>query len=116
MKKNMLATMDRLKIDKEIRGLIRQLWKHGYRTIRSCDGHGSKGYVLLREGDGWFEKNSDRYGLIKIENKECCQREYEEEVKRYCLNPNSFVDKRKACKCGAGVNGYSIYRGKLIKT
>jgi hypothetical protein len=117
MKQNMLVTMNRLEIDIEMRDLIGQLWKHCYITIASCEGHSSSdAYVLLFGGDGWFEKNSLRYGLRKIENGNCCNQEflkYLEEIQKLGLDPIKVPDKRKVCRCGAGVNGYSCYRRKL---
>lgn len=117
MKKNMLNAMDRLDIDEGIRGLVRQLWKHCYKTVYSCDGHGAlDAYVLFKEsGDGWFEANAQNYGFAKVENKGCCAAEFEEEIRQYGLDPSGFKDQRKACSCGAGVNGYVLYK-KGIKT
>lgn len=105
----MLKTMNRLEIDKDIRGLIRQMWKHCYRTLYSCQGGGSGGisghglmaYVLFQEsGDGWFEENAERYGLKKCENHACCKHR---KIKKICGS------------CGAGINGYVIYQGKFLK-
>jgi hypothetical protein len=115
MKRNILATMDRLKIDEGIRELVGQLWKHCYRTMDSCEGHSSEAYIMFTGGDGWFEENAQKYGLSKVENKDCCQKEFQDEVRRYGLDPKDFVDRRKTCGCGAGVNGYSVYRGRLIQ-
>lgn len=76
MKRNMLRTMDRLRIDENIRGLIRQMWKHCYRTQYSCQGGGNRfnthntlAYMIFKKnrGDGWFEENAEKYGLKKIE-------------------------------------------------
>ena len=78
----MLETMNRLEIDKGIRPLIRQLWKHCYRTLFSCEGfrkgendenknknHSDLSYIMFKEsGDGWFEKNASRYGLKPFRN------------------------------------------------
>jgi len=115
MKKNMLATMEKLRIDEKIREVVRQLWKHSYRTTKSCEGHNSRAYVMFSDGgDGWFEENAHKYALSKVENNECCEREFQDEVRRFGLDPKNFVDKRKSCRCGAGVNGYSVYRGMLI--
>ena len=50
-----------------------------------------------------------------MENKDCCQREFQEDIRKYNLDPKEFVDRRKSCRCGAGVNGYSVYRGRLIQ-
>ena len=105
--------MDDLEIDEEIRLLIGQLWKHSYKTDKSCAGHGLEAYVLLTGGDGWFEQNAGRYGLTKIDNGDCCCEEFEAEIKKYGLDPKSVIDRRKSCGCGAGVNGYSVYRGAL---
>lgn len=102
MKRNMLATMERLEIDKGIRGLIRQLWKHCYRTKFSCEGHSSAfgAYVMFTGGDRWFEDKAAQYGLRKHRNSICCE--------IYPLD--------NCCsKCGAGVNGNTIYRGRFIQ-
>jgi len=116
MKRNMLATMEKLEIDKGIRELVRQLWKHCYRTANSCEGHhGSESYIMLTGGDGWFEDNAHKYGLSKIKNSDCCHKEFENEIRKYDLNPKDFIDKRKTCGCGAGINGFSVYRGMLIQ-
>ena len=115
MKRNMLATMERLEIDKGIQELVGQLWKHNYRTTDSCDGHGSEAYVMFTCGDGWFEGNAQKYGLTKVENKDCCPREFQDEIHKYGLDPNDFVDRRKTCGCGAGVNENFIYRGILVQ-
>jgi len=72
MKRNMLATMDRLRIDGGVRELVGQLWKHHYKTVDSCEGPNLEAY-------------------------------------------EDFVDRRKTCGCGAGVNGYYVYRGTLIQ-
>ena len=111
----MLATMDRLEIDEGIRGLVRQLWKHCYKTTDSCEGHGSKAYIMFTGGDAWFEENAQKYGLSKVETNDCCDREFQDEVRKYGSYPKDFVDKRKTCGCGAGVNGNSVYRGNLIQ-
>ena len=93
----MLRTMEILRIDKGIRSLIRQLWKHCYRTFSSCEGHGEPGYVIVKGGDGWFEENAEKYGLERYLQNECCKK---------------TEDWMKCCEyCGAGVNGYEIYRG-----
>ena len=116
MKRNALATMERLEIDEGLQKLIRLLWKHCYKTTDSCEGHGSEAYIIVTGGDGWFEANAAKYGLAKIENKDCCQKEFQEEVQKHGLDPRTFVDRRKTCGCGAGVNGYSAYRGTLVQT
>jgi len=101
MKKNMSKAMDRLEIDTGIRSLIRQLWKHGYRTIYGCEGHyGRRGYVMFSEGDGWFERSSRLYGLEKLRNNSCCENP---------LNINCCTD------CGAGIKGNQMYVGPLNK-
>lgn len=109
--------MDKLNIDEGMRNLVRQLWKHNYRTVASCEGHGDRAEILLidKSGDGWFESNAHKYGLSKQENSKCCNEEFEKEVLKYGLNPREVIDRRKACgECGAGVNGYVMYRGMLI--
>ena len=102
--------MNRLEIDEGIRDLVRQLWKHGYRTsyscegqsLYSCEGHNSLAYITLEgEGNGWFEDNARKYGLRKLENDTCCK---------------ELREGQKNCGfCGAGVNGYTIYEGRLIQ-
>ena len=83
--------MDRLGIDPGIRGLVGELWDHGYETMYSCEGHdptidyGERNnpetgrpekvrevdthtrYVTYRSGtgDGWFEKNAPDMGFVK---------------------------------------------------
>jgi hypothetical protein len=115
MKKSIIESMVRLEIDEGIRPLIKQLWKHCYRTSNSCDGHGSRAYVMFTGGDGWFEKNAEKYGLSKVENKDCCNRKFQDEILEQGLDQKKFVDRGKACGyCGAGLNGNSIYRGIKI--
>ncbi|MDP3734119.1 MAG: hypothetical protein Q8R37_02730 [Nanoarchaeota archaeon] len=99
MKQNMLATMDMLEIDKGIRDLVRQLWKHCYRTISSCEGHGSEAYIMVTGGDEWFENKALCYGLRKYTPNSCC----ETQTGRCCN------------VCGAGLNKNSVYRGMLIQ-
>lgn len=106
MKRNVLATMQRLGIDAGIQGLVRQLWKHNYRTGVSCQGggapHDDEAYIAFRAacGDGWAEKNLPRYGLRRVANRPCC------------------ADSPAAdafCKfCGAGKSGITTYRGPLV--
>lgn len=98
----MLAAMNRLEIDEGIRDLVRQLWKHCYRTTNSCEGHGSRGYIMFKGGDGWQEEKAPQYGLEKYVNNPCCETQSDEI--RCCGN------------CGAGVNGNSVYRGMLVQT
>ena len=107
--------MEELGIDKGIRELINQLWKHDYETLDSCEGHNSEAYVLVSGGDGWFEENCHKYGLAKVQNNSCCVKEFEDELIKLGYNPEDFIDKRKVCDCGAGVNKYSAYRGKLVQ-
>ena len=114
MEKDIIEVMDQLEIDGGIRNLVEQLWVHSYRTFDSCEGHDFEAYVLCNEGDSWFESDAHKYGLKKIKNMGCCIREFQDEVLKHGLDPNDFVDRRKSCKCGAGINGYSVYRGKLI--
>jgi hypothetical protein len=60
MKGNLVRAMDRLKIDEGIRPLIRQLWKHGYKTNYSCQGESSAdnlgqstaAYISILNGTG----------------------------------------------------------------
>jgi len=66
--------MNRMEIDEGIREPIRILWRHGYKTIHSCEGHepsneepqGTVRYVAYQTGtgDGWFEKNAHKLGFI----------------------------------------------------
>lgn len=98
----MLKTMDELNIDEGIRDLVRQVWKHNYKTRYSCEGHNdNEGYILLKGGDKWLDENSKHYGLKKSSNNFCCEREIYSSI---CCE-----------KCGAGVNGYSVYRGFLVQ-
>ncbi len=119
MKRNMLAAMERLEIDGGIRELIRHLWKHCYRTIASCEGHEEKAYVVFNGGDGWFEINAAKYGLTKTENGLCCERErreIEESMRKRGFDPKKISDIGKVCHyCGAGINGNSVYEGRLIQ-
>ena len=118
MEKDTLETMQRLKIDEKIRGLVEQLWKHNYATTASCEGHDAReAYIAFTGGDGWFEKNAQEYGLSKVENKDCClreAREVQDEINKSGLSKD-LPDRRKSCGCGAGVNGYSVYKGNLIQ-
>ena len=102
---NLIRVMDSFVIDHDIRGLVQKMWKHGYSTLFSCKAQHSYrdydvAYILFDEksGDGWFEKNSWRYGINKINNSDCCQ------------------DEGATCcpECGAGMNGFAVYRGRLI--
>jgi hypothetical protein len=116
MKKNMLRTMVNLRIDEDIRGLVRQLWKHNYETIFSCSGHNipEKSEIIYMEktGDGWFEKNAEKYGLKETEEKDCCEkvRKIDEEfVEKY------GKQKTNLCwDCGHWFNGRKKYYGTLI--
>mgnify|MGYP001575825169 CR=1 FL=1 len=93
--------MDRLKIEEGIRDLVGQLWKHGYRTTNSGEGDESRNqraYVMFTGGDGWLEDNASRYGLEKQTTEECCQK---------------YKGLNCCADCGAGLNGNSIYRGRL---
>lgn len=101
MKRNMFLTMEKLEIDDKVKDLVRQLWKHCYRTTDSCEGHNSQGYIIFTGGDGWFEENASQWGLEKYANNLCC--ETEEDVEKCCVN------------CGAGINGNSIYRGNIVQ-
>jgi hypothetical protein len=74
MKRNMKRAMERMKIDSEIQNIIGKMWKHGYKTLHSCEGHepskeepqGTFKYVSYKSGtgDGWFEQNSYDLGFI----------------------------------------------------
>ena len=89
--------MDRLEIDEGIKDLIKQMWKHNYRTVVSCEGHPSGRSVAFMEntGDGWFEELAVKYGLEKERSKECC-------ISAPAID--------KFCRiCGAGVNGVAAY-------
>jgi hypothetical protein len=107
MKKNMQKTMDNLIIDNGIRDLIRQMWKHNYQTKYSCEGHSkfNSAYVMFNSdsGDGWFEKNSSLYGLSKREYNSCCE-----------LFLKEYNDSNCCGECGAGINGNTMYAGRLI--
>jgi len=109
MKKSLLEKMDELNIEEGIRELIRELWKHDYKTRYSCQGHpGEKNiipaYVIFQEGygDGWFEKNAKKFGLVKINKNPSCNCEEG-------LRTNSV----RCPKCGAGVYGNTVYEGIL---
>lgn len=122
MKKNISSTMERLEIDENIRDLICKLWKHGYKTDASCqgggNGHSKFAYVLFIGGDGWFERNAERYGLSKSEHNSDCEialEDFRKDVLSFGLDPDDFKDTGKACRiCGSGINGYSSYKGNLI--
>lgn len=85
MKHNLKILMDKLEIDKDIRLLIKQLWKHGYKTQYSCSGHyfdslgvsifGSYLTLFKKTGDGWFESNALNYGLRRVIREENSQSE-----------------------------------------
>ena len=108
MKRNVTNTMDQLMIDPNIRFLVEKLWKHGYRTLHSCEGHDerklggsgiSKAYITFREGDGWFEKNAHLFGLSKLKEKECCETS---RGPRYCNH------------CGSGKGDIEAYKGGVF--
>ena len=143
MKQDLLTKMDELKIDEKIRGLISQLWSHSYITTSSCQGlgkmhreyraknhnpnssinykgHSFEAYVLFKGGDGWFERNADKYGLTKVNTHSCCSREEaihpeaKKQALKYFPNYDAFLKSRRACGiCGSGVNGFSAYIGIL---
>ncbi len=117
MKKNVLNTMNRLKIDEEIRGLIRQLWKHNYKTKFSCSGHSieDESYLVFMEntGDGWFEKNAEKYGLKYKEKHNCCDKvdKIDEELsKKY----PGYSGAKFCRECGYAFNGMKRYDGTLV--
>ena len=70
----MKRAMERMNIDEGIRDVVKTLWKHGYHTIYSCQGHepserdaeGTVRYVSYKTGtgDGWFEENGYKLGFI----------------------------------------------------
>ena len=104
MKKNMKRTMERLEIDEELYGLMRQLWKHCYRTHYSCSGHGvSKPYLMFERnsGDGWFERNSGLNGFYRVENGICCRHARKKEREANCC----FY-------CGNGIRRFVRYDGR----
>lgn len=94
----MLRVMEKLEIDAGMRELIGKLWRHCYNTEYSCDGHGRKeAYITFKKsGDGWFEENAQKYGLVKRKNGSCCERQKE----------GNFCG-----LCGAGMNGNVAYSG-----
>ncbi len=56
---------------------------------------------MFTGGDRWFEEKAPQYGLEKYANNPCCETE---------------PDKERCCgKCGAGIGGNSIYRGRLVQ-
>lgn len=119
MKKNMQTLINRLEIDPNLQPLIRQLWKHCYRTIHSCEGHGEPAYIAFWEqsGDGWFEKNAKNYGFIKRVKHDCCL--VIEKILRMKQNRQLDSPQRKAgycVKCGSGLSGVVAYDGnqKLV--
>lgn len=112
--------MENLKIDENARGLIKQLWKHNYKTIFSCSGHNTPGippqnaYLVYWEntGDGWFEKNAEKYGLIEAKEGPCCEKVKkidEEFVEKYGKKKTNFC-----WDCGYWFNGRKAYHGTLI--
>jgi hypothetical protein len=116
MKKNMTRTMDRLEIDEGSRPLLRQLWKHNYRTVHSCQGNHPEnpreGYIGYRKetGDGWFEINCKRYGFEKLDNLPCCLFQNQAPIR---IGKNWYypiAPKGNYCPhCKAGINGMSTY-------
>ena len=92
---------------------------HNPNSSINYKGHSFEAYVLFKGGDGWFERNADKYGLTKVKNKTCCSEkiiraQFEADVHKSGLDPKNYVDQTKACGiCGAGVNGFSIYNGIL---
>ncbi len=125
MKRNIKRTMDRLEIDEGIRDLVRQLWKHNYRTIHSCQGHPEKKhaeqYVSFRResGDGWFEQNAERLGFRRLYNYNCCSINefgFGHGLRIGCgqrtINRKTVsVEKQYCGNCGAGINGVVAYTG-----
>jgi hypothetical protein len=116
MKKNVIRTMDDLGIDQGIRGLVGQLWKHNYKTKFSCSGHnipGESEIILFdKTGDGWFEKNADKYGLKEIKENDCCEttRKIDEKfIQEYGKRKTDFC-----WECGYWFNGFKRYAGTLI--
>lgn len=116
MRESLKQIMDKLEIDIGLRRLVKKLWDHKYKTIQSCAGHGKEAYVMVLDGDGWFESNSYKWGLKKYENGDCCTMVIEEIQKECNFNRRKIADKGRTCICcGAGINGYSIYRGYLVQ-
>lgn len=103
MKRNMQDAMRRLEIDAGIQNLVGELWKHCYKTIVSCDGHGNplRRYIAFQKGtgDGWLEANARNIGLEKLPNQPCCEKHTGTNFCRHC---------------GAGVNNIITYREKLM--
>lgn len=117
MKKNMLRTMKNLKIDKEIRGLVGQLWKHNYETRFSCSGHNEpeSSYVVFmdKKGDGWLERNAGKYGLKEVKEGSCCEIVKKIDEEFYKKDPE--YHKTNFCwECGYAFNGMKKYEGTLI--
>lgn len=106
MKRNVLATMQRLGIDEGIQTLVHQLWKHNYHTGVSCQGggapHDDEAYLAFytASGDGWADQNLPKYGLRRVANRPCCSA--------------TSVTAAFCRSCGAGINGVTSYRGSLI--
>ncbi len=112
MKKNMRETMQKLKIDEGIVPLIRQLWKHNYKTHMSCEGHNSeidsehkKPFIIIypNTGDNWFEQNATTYGLNNLNlnsKKPCCISE--PTSARFCNH------------CGSSLQGLIKYGGEKL--
>jgi hypothetical protein len=118
-----ILKMRKLKIDKEMRNLVGNLWKHNYETFFSCQGgNHSRAYVVFAEesGDGWFEENSKNYNLKKVEKSSCCveqeERDFREFIEHQRLNPCSkakYIPPKFCRKCGAGLNGLTAY-GRVL--
>ena len=111
----MQKTMDRLGIDEGIRDLVRQLWKHRYRTLHSCQGHPedkhSRRHVSFMEesGDGWFEQNAGSLGFRRLNNSDCCSM-YEHRTSPRVIDGKIVFAEGEYCgKCGAGINGAATY-------
>ncbi len=116
MKKNILNTMNNLGIDEGIRGLVKQLWKHNYRTKFSCDGHNepdnSEIIFFENTGDGWFEENAQKYGLHENKEGPCCENVRKIDTE---WSKNYGKEKTNFCwECGHWFNGYKKYSGSLI--
>lgn len=106
--------LEECNIDPHIRGLIAELWNHGYQTLYSCQGggvgeipelgirdHNREGYVLLIDGtgDGWLETIANKSGLQRVPRKPCCL------IEAAQAHPS-----QNAChECGAGIHGRARY-------
>ncbi len=118
MNDNMRRAMDRMAIDEDMRPILKKLWgmgDSGIRTSYSCSGHsGAEGYIALKglklQEEVAVTSFLKKFGFEKSVRRPCCQK-FLDEYRVY------YPDKLRGIgccgNCGAGLNEYAFYRGKL---